>query len=84
MGCCVSQKSREETEDLALELDTKMEESGLYNVKSAMHEAIKMGGFLAPNALEHKIRLAKQSMKTITVINGCLFIDYKFEGKISG
>ena len=32
--------------------------------------------------IESKIRKAKQEMKTVTVKNGCLYIDYKYIGRL--
>ncbi len=44
--------------------------------------AVGVEGIEEEEDIENKIRKAKQEMRTITVLNGCLYIDYKFVGDI--
>lgn len=59
------------------------ETQNMYNVRNAMRDAMMVGGFLGSKViLEEKIRRARAELKIVTVANGCLFIDYQYQGRL--
>lgn len=86
MGSCFPKEIIVEPEEPpSMSVATKLGSGpqSLYNVRIAMTDALLVGGFMGARFLfEEKVRRAKQESKTVTVVDGCLFIDYEYQGRI--
>lgn len=83
MGSCWSEeKNSVDQSDLSPSNECPMATKS-FNIRSAMQDATMIGGIIESHLiLEDKIRRAKHEMKTVTVSNGCLYIDYQYQGHL--
>lgn len=96
MGCLCDKENNEQehrgNEKTNLYRNTTDSTSGFDRKKSPVEKlayntlcsssSVSMFGYMDPDEMNNRIRLAKAQMKTVTARNGFLYFDYEFVGRI--